>query len=600
VGTTGLKPRKYQLDALRWALARKRAVVSMPTGAGKTLIAVMWVEELLKSGKSKKVLVLEPTRILVEQVARYFNRVSRLRAAPVHGGYPKQVREGRLRRASVVVATPESALSEVERIRRLGFNAVVIDECHHTTGEDAYLKLMRELDDVLQYRLGLTAYIPRGRVAEIKRFIGEVRVWSWSDPDVRPYVPRWIGEVYESELNESERNLLLNLEKVRETVSGRLRALVGMAIRWFVRDGYVALQESLRKATLLARVIGERLPWAAHAEGVRPAHKLEALERALRDHEGFGKALVFIDRVAVAKYVAGKVGRFYRTQLLCGKTHLGSKLRDVLRRIKALDVKVIVSTSAGEEGLDLPECDLLIIWSNTSSPLRFIQRHGRILRAASGRATGPPKFVVYIVTPETVDTDSFVDALESAKRAGVDIPLDREAIEYLWRRSRRARILEALAKEAMPVAWVAEAFEMSLKDAKDALRALVRHGDVIYIYTPLGKVYVARESLDILIEKFSDCLNPNPSITGKVKVRVRGRWVSLRGGYDRAFKLLRAVVGRGEPLEEILVSVEAPLPGGALKLVNLRYGYAIYSEDLLKIVLSNAFSENVHSFVISD
>ncbi len=600
VHTAKLKPRKYQVEALKWALAKKRAVVSMPTGAGKTLVAAMWVEELLRTGRSRRVLVLEPTRILVEQVAKYFSSVSRLRAAPVHGGYPKPIRNRRLRSAPVVVATPESALIEVEHIRRLGFNAVVVDECHHTTGEDAYLKLMRALDDVLQYRLGLTAYIPRSRVAEIERFIGEVRVWSWSDPEVRPYVPRWIGEVYESELNEMEKNLLESLENVRDAVAGRLRALVGMAIRWFVRDGYIALQESLRKTTLLARILGERLPWAVRAEGVRPAHKFEALKRVLEDHEGFEKALIFIDRVVVAKYVANKVGEAYKTQLLCGKVHLGGRLREVLERIKALNVEVIVSTSAGEEGLDLPECDLLVIWSNTSSPLRFIQRHGRVLRVASGRAEGPPKFIVYIVTPETVDTDSFIDALEAAKRVGVDIPLDRDVIEYLWRRSKRARILDIIAREAMPAAWVAKALGISLSDARQSLRALVRHGDVIYVYTPLGKVYVARESADLLINKFKEYLDPSPAIAGKVKAKVNERWISLKGGYDKVFNNLRRILSKGKPLMELLASVKAPLPGGSLKLVNLRYSYQIYSEETLKLVLSNAFSKSVHEFIIGD
>lgn len=37
------EPRVYQTEATEWALARGQAVCSLPTGTGKTLVAVLWL-----------------------------------------------------------------------------------------------------------------------------------------------------------------------------------------------------------------------------------------------------------------------------------------------------------------------------------------------------------------------------------------------------------------------------------------------------------------------------------------------------------------------------------------------------------------------------
>jgi ERCC4-related helicase len=46
---------------------------------------------------------------------------------------------------------------------------------------------------------------------------------------------------------------------------------------------------------------------------------------------------------------------------------------------------VIVSTSIGEEGLDIGEVDLVVCFDASASPLRMIQRMGRTGRKRQGR-----------------------------------------------------------------------------------------------------------------------------------------------------------------------------------------------------------------------
>ena len=309
------KPRPYQREAAEYALKKKRCICVLPTGTGKTLIGALWASTLLERGVARRVLVLEPTRYLVGQVAAYYRRLGLEDAAPVHGGMPPEQRR-KAWRARIVIATPEVVLADIEEAPLHEVDAVVVDECHHTTGKDAYAKLMELVK--AEYRLGLTAYLPPSRVAEVKRFLGHVKSWSWSDPRIKKYVPEWIGEVYEAELNDEEKRLLSMLEEKLRAADRRHRSLIKLAERFFVRDGALALKETLEKGGKMYSVLdGEVLRLLSR---LRPAHKLPALERVLSDHEGFSKAIIFIDRVSLAYLVAKRLKELdVENIVLCGK-----------------------------------------------------------------------------------------------------------------------------------------------------------------------------------------------------------------------------------------------------------------------------------------
>ncbi len=585
-GVATLRPRDYQLEALKWALSKSKAVVVLPTGAGKTLIAALWANELLKSGKSAKVLVLEPTRILVEQVARYFSNVIDAKVVGVHGQHTRRFRERAFSEFEIVVTTPELALSELKAITDQGFDALVIDECHHTTGKDAYMKFIKKMK--FKWKLGLTAYLPPSRKGEITRYIGEIRVWSWTDPRITKYVPAWIGEVYEAELNEAEKRILKKLEQMRNSSSGKLRALIQLAIRWFVRDGALALKESMKKDTTLGKILRENVRKLIEDKNVREAHKLEALLRILNDHEGFNKAIVFVDRVVLTRYIS-RCLREYNAIAIHGKRSHEEHVKTVLSKAKRGDVKVIVSTSAGEEGLDLPEADLLVIWSNVASPIRFIQRHGRIRRLA-GRG-GPPKFVAYLVTPDTPDTDSFVESIELAKKAGVDVPINEPTVEMLWKRTTVRRILGLLQEGPLTIEWIQELTGIPEDLIRRYLRKLMGRGDVIYVYAPLGKVYVASIAAEILEEKFRECFDPDLDLNGVTRVvTATGKSRKIRGNYFEIREKLLSLINKHGLFKSLMVTFEVPLEGGALKLVNLPYTFLIDDPEVLELILKNAFS----------
>ncbi len=81
---------------------------------------------------------------------------------------------------------------------------------------------------------------------------------------------------------------------------------------------------------------------------------------------------------------------------------------EIVERFKKGEIKVLVATSVGEEGLDIPEVDLVVFYEAIPSEIRSIQRKGRTGRKREGR-------IVVLVTKETRDEAYYYISLKKEK-----------------------------------------------------------------------------------------------------------------------------------------------------------------------------------------
>ena len=125
-------PRPFQTAALEaWRAAQGRGVVVLPTGAGKTEVALLAIE-----GVRRDTLVVAPTLDLVTQWHRLL--ADRLRRTiGVIGGGDYQVEP-------VTVSTYDSAFIHMEHLGAR-FGLVVFDECHHLPGPSYALAALHSL-----------------------------------------------------------------------------------------------------------------------------------------------------------------------------------------------------------------------------------------------------------------------------------------------------------------------------------------------------------------------------------------------------------------------------------------------------------------------
>ena len=418
----GFRLREYQrriggrlVDLLR--RGSRFIVVMMPTGSGKTVIEGLAAFYLRRRGF--RVLVVEPTRLLVDQMYRRFWGI-------IMQGDAVFDYEGRcegLKGAKIAVMTPRTALKCAESGLMGGFKAVIVDEVHRAYTNRVYARLAEVLKPAVV--VGFTALVTSSKRVRLdpalERLLGRPEELFYDFRGLERLggykAPKAILDIYDSEMDspvyDAYARLYAGLER---GVSERLQAFLASTLS---RHGLEAYCESLR----LARGRG-RLDSAAYARlsGIcREAdHKVEAAARAVEDYldPSIRPAMVFTDRRAAARRLAARLSRGgLKVEMLTGEMPRDERLR-LVERARSGGVDVIVSTIVGEEGLDLPEAGLLVLATTPRSPLRFYQRLGRLLRP---RPDGAPKYLAVVRTPGTVDYDDLPEAVARLSAEGVDV-----------------------------------------------------------------------------------------------------------------------------------------------------------------------------------
>lgn len=113
-----------------------------------------------------------------------------------------------------------------------------------------------------------------------------------------------------------------------------------------------------------------------------------------------GKVIIFVSLRSVAKLIYEHLlNKGISARLLVGQQDremTQQKQLSVLDDFKKKDIKVLVTTQVGEEGLDISECNTVIFYDNPVSAIRRIQRIGRTGRTIPGN-------VYFLVNPKTRD-----------------------------------------------------------------------------------------------------------------------------------------------------------------------------------------------------
>jgi superfamily II DNA/RNA helicase len=162
--TSGKVPKPEQLRAYQLALKDNQIVV-FPTGFGKTFVASLLMHRFRKLNPSKLVVMVVDRVPLVQQQCEAIHRDTGMSVCPISGETNHNVALQALRNgcyaALVVTAGALCNFLRQDKLRLTDCSIVVLDECHHVTGEHPYTKILEyvaKCESAVQPRIvGLSA-----------------------------------------------------------------------------------------------------------------------------------------------------------------------------------------------------------------------------------------------------------------------------------------------------------------------------------------------------------------------------------------------------------------------------------------------------------
>jgi superfamily II DNA or RNA helicase len=381
------------LEGLRSLLAsgrgRRRAVISLPTGGGKTRVTVEAAVRLVLAPKSaaRSVLWIAQTDELCEQAVQAFRQVwvncgaqhTDLRIVRLWGGNrnpaPPSPDKPVVVVASIQTITSRFSAAELDWLRKPGL--VVVDECHHAI-TPSYSRLLRWLD----------AEAPRAGAEEDEPPILGLSATPFRVDDdesqrlARRFDSRWLPSDQEG----------LYARLLKDGVLAR--------VKYEALDSHVGLTDDE-----LAQLeqLGER--W----EGLDFENLLERINQRLAGDASRNERLVeciedstersilfFTNSVAHAEEMAARLNLAGVTAAaISGDTPTAAR-RYFLERFQGGQIRVLCNHSVLSTGFDAPRTEMVLIARQVFSPVRYMQMVGRGLRGEKNGGTATCRIVTVL------------------------------------------------------------------------------------------------------------------------------------------------------------------------------------------------------------
>ncbi|MBT3397777.1 DEAD/DEAH box helicase [archaeon] len=193
-----LEPREYQKSIFETCKDNDCLVV-LPTGTGKTHIAIMLAIQRFIGSPLEKVVILAPTRPLIEQHFESFKKQLPENWADMQlftGKTPSKKRKEIWQTAEFIFSTPQCIANDLDKMlyKLDEVSLLIVDECHRCLKNYAYNRVAQKYKNHATNRrvLGLTASpgSDKKTITDVCKNLGieAVEIRTRDSPDVRPYL----------------------------------------------------------------------------------------------------------------------------------------------------------------------------------------------------------------------------------------------------------------------------------------------------------------------------------------------------------------------------------------------------------------------------
>jgi superfamily II DNA or RNA helicase len=347
----------YQQEAVRaWQRLDQRGIVVLPTGAGKTVVAL----DAMRVA-ARPTLIVVPTLDLLNQ---WYKRLGETFAIKIG-----LVGQGVCDLQEVTVITYASAY---RRIAEIGarFGLLIFDEVHHLTSP-GWTEIARLA--IAPFRLGLTATYDPHQSEVLNELVGPLAYWKsvreLSGNRLAPYeVIRLSVELLSEERLAYDREEAIgqaywqgHTEQAQPKSESRLEIL----LREQAQDP--AARRALQAWHRMRSIV-------AGAEA-----KLDLLEELFRRHAS-DRAIVF----TASNEMAYRISQLFLIPAITHQTNARER-KAILQRIESGRYKAVVTSKVLNEGVDVPAAAVAIILGGSGSTREHTQRLGRILRQRANK-----------------------------------------------------------------------------------------------------------------------------------------------------------------------------------------------------------------------
>ncbi|MCC6446297.1 MAG: DEAD/DEAH box helicase family protein [Armatimonadetes bacterium] len=408
--------RYYQDAAIRAALerlaqGRKRMLLSLATGSGKTFIAVNLLKRISDAGQMKRALFVCDRDELRAQGAAAFQAVFGADAAVVSGSNPQK-------NARILIATYQTLGIDTEEsdagflsahYPENYFSHIVIDECHRSAWGKWSLALTRNPDAV---QIGLTATPRQLKAAEdsaacqTDRQINADNLRYFGDPVYEYEMSQGIEDGYLAACEIVRRDIFLDRKPQSESVTGVVQADLEGKTLTDARTG-----EAMEICD--AR---DRYEAPSFEDSLLLPERVEAMARdlfgcLLRTGGPEQKTIVFCARDRHADAVAIAMNNLYagwcqetgrpRLEPYAFKCTAASGGGDYLADLRGASRSHFIAATVDllTTGVDVPAVRNIVFFKYVRSPIAFYQMVGRGTRLHP--PTGKLMFRIYDYTDAT-------------------------------------------------------------------------------------------------------------------------------------------------------------------------------------------------------
>jgi superfamily II DNA or RNA helicase len=412
-----------------WEAARRRGILEMATGAGKTITSMICAARLQDQLGKLLVVVSAPYRPLIEQ---WCGEIREFGVEPINlsaaGGPLQRDREikqagRRLRRggsrAEILVVSNDTLCTDefIQTISGLPVPKLfVADECHNL-GAESFVK---NPPTCFEYRLGLSAtpvrqYDEEGTAALIEYF-GEVCFSFTLEEAIGKCLTEYDYHVHFVELTDTEMHEWSELTAKISAQAWKIkRGESDPYLDNLLRQRRLILETAAGKVGLLAHLIDDQGPrnlkyTLVYATDKQPA-QLDSVNALLQ-----GRGILF-------------------HQLTQEETQSREKTASILAGFQEGSIQVLTAKRVLDEGVNIPQIELAYILASTTVKRQWVQRRGRLLRMC--KAIGKTHAVIHdfvVLPPGMSSSSSDGESLDHDARRLVRSELDR-----VWEFARLSR-----------------------------------------------------------------------------------------------------------------------------------------------------------------